>query len=305
MYPVPLWPVPWRFIDFRNRWRYTREKPRKIPRESWRRKYRRITRSVVRFYIWQKRRREWFGWDIDSYTLFHGLAWICPKTLNLYTGVVTYSTNLNTSALLHLMSISSSSRLRILLETDAPYMVPSNIYPALTAVDASFKGRLPLCHTAMIPWTAELSDVICGEWDISSAIHALSLTWISRAFSRSGLIFSGVIASLNSELECGSTIDCGGAERTESVVKPRRLWGALSAQWGPLLSFSQCLRPTVIVSTPVYIWQTRSVTEWGGLWIRQRWMISKSPDLFWVWGDDRWAFAWLGVQEKTNDRSCR
>ena len=147
---------------------------------------------------------------------------------NLYigiTGVVTYSTNLNTSSLLRLMSISSSSsRLRILLETDAPYMVPSNIYPALTAVDAPFKGQLPLCHTAMIPWTAEfVSDVIGGEWDISSAIHALSLTWTSRAFSRSGLIFSGVIASLNSEMECGSTIDCGGAERTESVVGPRRL----------------------------------------------------------------------------------
>ena len=67
-------------FDFRNRWRYTREKPRKIPRESWRRKYRRSIRSVVHFFIWQKRRREWFGWDIDSYTLFHGLAWIRPET---------------------------------------------------------------------------------------------------------------------------------------------------------------------------------------------------------------------------------
>ena len=148
---------------------------------------------------------------------------------NLYisiTGVVTYSTNLNTSALLRLMSISSSSHLRILLETEVPDMVPSNIYPALTAVDAPFKGWLSLCHTAMIPWMAEfVSDIIGGEWDINSAIHALSLslTWTSRSFSRSGLIFSGVIASLNSEMECGSTIDCGGAEWMESVVGPWRL----------------------------------------------------------------------------------
>lgn len=45
-------------------------------------------------------------------------------------------------------------------------MVPSNIYPSLTAVDSSFKGRLPLCHTAMIPWTAEfIAGVIGEEWD--------------------------------------------------------------------------------------------------------------------------------------------
>ena len=50
-------------------------------------------------------------------------------------------------------------------------MIPSNIYPALTTVDASFQGWLPLCHTAMIPWTAEfVSDVIGGEWYISKAM---------------------------------------------------------------------------------------------------------------------------------------
>ena len=46
----------------------------------------------------------------------------------------------------------SPQSLRILLETDAPYMTPSNLYNFLTEI----KGRrLPLCHTAMIPWTAE------------------------------------------------------------------------------------------------------------------------------------------------------
>ena len=68
------------WFDFRNHWWYIREKPRKILRESWRRKYRWCIRSVVHFYIWQKWWREWSGWDIDSYTLFHGLTWICPET---------------------------------------------------------------------------------------------------------------------------------------------------------------------------------------------------------------------------------
>lgn len=50
---------------------------------------------------------------------------------------------------------------RILLETDAPFMVPSNIYASLPAV----KGRLPLCHTAMIPWVADFTaGVIGGGW---------------------------------------------------------------------------------------------------------------------------------------------
>ncbi|KAA1478797.1 hypothetical protein DENSPDRAFT_845921 [Dentipellis sp. KUC8613] len=83
---------------------------------------------------------------------------------NLYigiTGVITYSTNQNTSALVHQMAANSASP-RFILETDAPYMVPSNIYSSLT----SFKGRLPLCHTAMVPWTAEFVANIAGErWD--------------------------------------------------------------------------------------------------------------------------------------------
>ncbi|EIW78060.1 hypothetical protein CONPUDRAFT_129112 [Coniophora puteana RWD-64-598 SS2] len=94
------------------------------------------------------------------------------------TGVVSYSSNLNTTALLRQMSSSSSStasdspdtiatssdkdsRLRILLETDAPYMVPANIYKSLP----DFKGRLPLCHTAMIPWTAEHVAGVVGFGD--------------------------------------------------------------------------------------------------------------------------------------------
>jgi len=63
---------------------------------------------------------------------------------------------------------SDLSSLRILLETDAPYMIPSNLYTSITAVSPDLKGmKLPLCHTAMIPWTAEfVAGVIAQkEWD--------------------------------------------------------------------------------------------------------------------------------------------
>jgi len=91
---------------------------------------------------------------------------------NLYigiTGVITYSTNLNTSAIIRQMSLNPSpDSLRIVLETDAPYMIPSNLYNSLTVGSPDLKGmKLPLCHTAMIPWTAEfVAGVIAKEgWD--------------------------------------------------------------------------------------------------------------------------------------------
>ncbi|KAF5360149.1 hypothetical protein D9758_011347 [Tetrapyrgos nigripes] len=84
---------------------------------------------------------------------------------NLYigvTGVITFSTNLNTSAIVRNMVPASSSpesipsKFRILLETDAPYMVPANIYNSIKPINGQvMKGRLPLSHSAMIPWTAD------------------------------------------------------------------------------------------------------------------------------------------------------
>ena len=49
--------------------------------------------------------------------------------------------------------------LRILLETDAPFMTPSNLYGTLK----NCKGRLPLSHSAMIPWTAEFTANVANE----------------------------------------------------------------------------------------------------------------------------------------------
>lgn len=82
---------------------------------------------------------------------FHLLRW---------TGVITYSTNQDTSTTVREMASTNPSKLRILLETDSPYMVPANIYPSLPK---ALKGKLPICHTAMIPWTAEFVAGILGS----------------------------------------------------------------------------------------------------------------------------------------------
>ncbi|KAJ8495583.1 hypothetical protein ONZ45_g12790 [Pleurotus djamor] len=81
---------------------------------------------------------------------------------NLYigiTGVITYTSNENTSGAIRQMVDPASDKLRILLETDAPYMVPANIYDTLTSI----KGKLPICHTAMIPWIAQFVASILGD----------------------------------------------------------------------------------------------------------------------------------------------
>lgn len=91
---------------------------------------------------------------------------------NLYigiTGVITFSSNENTSNLVRRMFAQSPAAPRIVLETDAPYMVPANIYRSLLP---AVKGRLPLCHTAMIPWTAEFVAEVAGEeWDVERVLQ--------------------------------------------------------------------------------------------------------------------------------------
>ncbi|TFK35705.1 hypothetical protein BDQ12DRAFT_687821 [Crucibulum laeve] len=81
------------------------------------------------------------------------------------TGVITYATNTDTSTVIRSMSSANpETPLRILLETDAPYMVPSNLYDAIPALKG--KGKLPICHTGMVPWTSEFVANIAGErWD--------------------------------------------------------------------------------------------------------------------------------------------
>ncbi|TEB26776.1 Metallo-dependent hydrolase [Coprinellus micaceus] len=82
---------------------------------------------------------------------------------NLYigvTGVVTYTTNANTAQVVRELVAEPESKLRIVLETDAPYMVPANIYDSVPAIKGK---RFPVCHTAMVPWTAQfVANAITG-----------------------------------------------------------------------------------------------------------------------------------------------
>lgn len=88
--------------------------------------------------------------------------------LTLLSGVITYSTNLNTSAVIRNMAQSPARPLRIVLETDAPFMIPANIYSALPTM----KGRMPISHAGMIPWTAEFVANVAGDgWDIDRVMR--------------------------------------------------------------------------------------------------------------------------------------
>lgn len=95
-------------------------------------------------------------------------------------GVITYTTNQDTSTVIRQMVSSApalTTPLRILLETDAPYMVPANLYDSIIQNDAKkdndndekdkasgIKGKkLPVCHSAMVPWTAEFVATVAGD----------------------------------------------------------------------------------------------------------------------------------------------
>ena len=108
--------------------------------------------------------------------LYIGITGIITKHYDMlsshlcFPGVITYSSNLNTAAVIREMTPSGS--LRIVLETDAPFMVPGNIYQSLPTVKGK---RLPLCHTAMIPWTAEfvarIASEVGGSWNLEDVMR--------------------------------------------------------------------------------------------------------------------------------------
>ncbi|KAF7340112.1 hypothetical protein MVEN_01929600 [Mycena venus] len=89
------------------------------------------------------------------------LDWF-PNLFIGITGVITFSSNKDTSTTVRNMFKPSIAepRLRIVLETDAPYMVPSTVYsaPSLTTPEAKGK-KLALSHCGVLPWTA---DFIAG-----------------------------------------------------------------------------------------------------------------------------------------------
>jgi TatD DNase family protein len=88
-----------------------------------------------------------------------------PYTYHSVTGVVTYSSNLNTSAVIRNLAASSSERnssvLRLLLETDSPYMTPTNLPVSEMGIKSA--RSLATSHSAMIPYTAQFVAETAGN----------------------------------------------------------------------------------------------------------------------------------------------
>lgn len=96
------------------------------------------------------------------------------KQTYAFAGVITYSSNLNTANVIRQLAAQGTDKsLRIVLETDAPFMTPSNVYGSLK----DMKGKLPLSHSAMIPWTADFVAGVANEvagagaWDADRVLR--------------------------------------------------------------------------------------------------------------------------------------
>lgn len=91
-----------------------------------------------------------------------------PNLVFGITGVVTYSSNKNTTELLEHMA-TLSTPLRIVLETDSPFMIPSN----LPLKDLGLKNgqKLPLSHSGQLAWTAQwVANVLGGDWTTEKVV---------------------------------------------------------------------------------------------------------------------------------------
>lgn len=111
----------------------------------------------------------------DSPELAKKLLAHFPNCFIGVTGVVTYSTNLNTSQVIKDLAASSSERtssvLRLLLETDSPYMLPTNL--PVKEIGVKTARSLATCHSGMIPFTAEFVAEQAGNgWTTEEVITA-------------------------------------------------------------------------------------------------------------------------------------
>lgn len=71
---------------------------------------------------------------------------------------------------------SEPPRLRILLETDAPYMTPANLPTQSFGIRPG--ARLPFSHSGMIPWTAEFVA------DVATRATEGEITWTTADILR-------------------------------------------------------------------------------------------------------------------------
>ncbi|GJN87440.1 hypothetical protein Rhopal_000389-T1 [Rhodotorula paludigena] len=101
----------------------------------------------------------------DSPSLAASLLSHFPHLYIGITGVITYSSNLNTAQVVRDLgaacSPSSPAGLRILLESDAPYMPPGNMQAKQLGMTS--KQRFPFAHSGVLPWTAEFVAGVLNE----------------------------------------------------------------------------------------------------------------------------------------------
>ncbi|GAA5869682.1 hypothetical protein JCM16303_000547 [Sporobolomyces ruberrimus] len=108
----------------------------------------------------------------DSPSLASKLVSHFPNLFMGITGVVTFSSNLNTSQVLRdLITTASTSQdtrtsPRFLLESDAPFMLPSNMGPN-SKLGLTSKQKFPFCHSGALPWTAEFISKVFNEAEAS------------------------------------------------------------------------------------------------------------------------------------------
>lgn len=88
-----------------------------------------------------------------------------PNAFIGITGVISYASNENTPEVVRRLGRKCSPRepagLRILLETDAPYLAPANL-PS-KQIGMTSKQRYPFCHGGVLPWTAEFVASVLNE----------------------------------------------------------------------------------------------------------------------------------------------
>lgn len=82
-------------------------------------------------------------------------------------GSITFASNPGPSAII--CNMARSGRLRIVLETDAPFLIPENIYDSLPGIKY---GSLKFSHSGMIPWVAEYVAGVAGDgWDVARVME--------------------------------------------------------------------------------------------------------------------------------------
>ncbi|KAG8787177.1 hypothetical protein FRC12_015840 [Ceratobasidium sp. 428] len=119
----------------------------------------------------------------DSVELAEKLLAYFPNLYIGITGVITYATNLNTAQVIRNLIKAgpnpidpTRSPLRIVLETDAPYMTPANFTKTQqTALGLKTNARIPLCHSGMIPWIAEFVATVANQAVAEQVIQEVEL----------------------------------------------------------------------------------------------------------------------------------